>query len=139
MVKTTLLALVVASGFSASSAAQTVRRPAEKPRETCPCSSDRFVAKTEKAKAVAAYWDARLKVKSAGVVGTFALLGAALTGRPTQTLNDAEMSLGRAQSEMYAARAEAERLGGLKVTGSGDGETVTITLDKGVDYTLDGR
>jgi len=136
----TLFVLALAAGFSpAASYAQAARTAAEKTEETCPCSNYRFVAKTEKARAVVAYWEARRKVKSAGVVGTFALLGAALTGRPTQTLNEAEQALGQAQSEMYSARAHAAELGGLKVVGAGEDATSVITLEKGVDYTLDGR
>lgn len=143
MKKLALLALALLAGFAPSAAvAQVVAesaKPAEKPKETCPCSDYRFVPVTEKAKAVVEYWDARRAVKSAGVIGTFALFGAMLTGRPTQSLNDAANALGEAKSKMSDARAKAEKLGGLKVEGTGEDAFATVTLKKGVDYTLDGR
>jgi hypothetical protein len=119
--------------------AQQTAQPPAKVKETCPCTNYRFVAKTEKAKAVAAYWDTRGKVHTASFIGTFAYLGAALSGRPTQTLNEAADALGQAEGEMSAARDKAARLGGLKVNGTGDDATVTVTLKEGVDYTLDGK
>ncbi|MDE2143069.1 MAG: hypothetical protein KGJ84_11730 [Elusimicrobia bacterium] len=122
--------------------AQQTAAPAPAPakfKETCPCTDYRFVPKTEKAKAVVAYWDARGKVNTASFIGTFAYLGAALSGHPTQSLNDAAQALGQAQTEKLQARDQAERLGGLKVEGAGEDAKVTITLKEGVDYTLDGR
>jgi hypothetical protein len=143
MKKTALLALALLAGFAPSAVvAQVVAaapKTAAKPRETCPCSDYRFVPVTEKAKAVVAYWDARRGVKSAGLVGTFALFGAMLSGRPTNSLNDAADALGQAKAKMAAARERAEKLGGLKVTGTGDDAVATITLLLGTDYTLDGR
>ncbi|MFI5347367.1 MAG: hypothetical protein ACHQ51_13415 [Elusimicrobiota bacterium] len=120
--------------------AQHVDQPAPaKAKETCPCTNPRFEAITEKAKAVVVYWEARGKVKTAGVIGTFAYLGAALSGHPTQTLHEAADALGSAEGEMREAREKAARLGGLKVEGAGDDAKATITLKEGVDYTLDGK
>lgn len=142
MKKTLALFLALAAAVPSVTLAQVVSSGAkapEKAEETCPCSDYRFVAKTDKAKAVVEYWDARRSVKTAGVVGTFALMAAALSGRPTQTLNEAEQALGEANGKMFDARAKAAKLGGLKVEGSGPDAKTTITLQKGVDYTLDGQ
>lgn len=143
MKKLALVSLALLSGFApVAVSAQTVSPSASAPKkieETCPCSDYRFVAKTEKAKAVAEYWKAKRKVKSATWIGTFALFGAILSQRPTQTLNEAQDGLGQAEGEMESARSRAQSLGGLKVTGTGDDVQVTFTLQKGVDYTLDGK
>ncbi|MDE2491115.1 MAG: hypothetical protein KGM24_09720 [Elusimicrobia bacterium] len=109
------------------------------PKETCPCSDYRFAPKTDKARAVAAYWKAREKYKVAMDVGAFALIAAELAGRPTSTLRDAQDEIGRDESDMLAARDRAAKLGGLTVAGGGEDARVTITLVRGVDYSLDGR
>jgi hypothetical protein len=140
MKKSLLLALALIAAFSPSAVvAQTAQPAAEKPKETCPCSNPSFVPKTEKAKAVLEYWEARGKTRVAGVIGTFALLGALLSQRPTQTLNEAGNALGQAQYDMEQARGKAQKLGGLKVEGAGEDARVTVTLEKGVDYTLGGK
>lgn len=130
-----LLALVLGL-FSApmTAAAQVAAAPAP---NTCPCSDFRFVAKSDKAKAVAAYWEARGKYHVASGLGTMVVMFTALTRQPTNALNDAERSFGEAQDELMSARARAEKLGGLKVLGDrGPDAKVVVALKKGVDYEL---
>jgi hypothetical protein len=112
--------------------------PAKKAEETCPCSDYRFVAKTEKAKAVAAYWDARRQEKISAGLGGLALVFARMAG-DARAMDEAQRAYSQAYDKMLAARDKARDLGGLTVEGSGADARVTITLKKGVDYTLDGR
>ena len=108
--------------------------PVAKPQAACPCDDYKFKPLNDKARAVAEYWVARRKYKStsgvAGVVGLFAILA-----HHGGALQEAQNALTNAQSELAAARAKAESLGGIKTTG-GDDKTVEIKLKKGVDYTL---
>lgn len=139
MKNTLLAALAVALALSPlqAFAQQTVpAAPPAKPEQTCPCSDYAFVPKTEKAKAVAAWWDARRKVRSASIVGTFALFGALLSHGQSNGINDASELVGQAESEMMAARDKAESLHGLESDSRDPDAIVRVTLLKGVDYTL---
>jgi hypothetical protein len=109
--------------------------PVAKPKPTCPCDSSNFKPLTDKARAVEAYWDARRSYRSArtiaGTAGLFAILS-----RNAGLMNEAQNTLSDAESKLFAARAKAEQLGALKVTGDDVDGTIEIKLVKGVDYTL---
>jgi hypothetical protein len=105
--------------------------------DTCPCSDYHFTPITEKAKAVAAFWDARRKYHFASGLGTMAVLFTAMTHQPTQALVDAQNSFAQAQNELLQTRARASALGGLKVQGDGGADSpVVVTLKKGADYEM---
>ena len=89
---------------------------------TCPCTDYRFAPKTEKAKAVAAFWQARRKYQVSGSVGAMAMIFTEIVGRPTNEFND----------------ARAASLGGLTVRGRDEEAPVVVTLKEGVDYELKG-
>jgi hypothetical protein len=104
-----------------------------KPKATCVCSSPGFKPLNDKAAAVAEYWAARRKYKTAStMIGTFGFF--AILARDVRAINDAQNALGSASAELQAARTKAENLDGIKTT-NGDDETVEIKLVKGVDYT----
>lgn len=109
--------------------------PVEKVKPTCPCDSSNFKPLTDKARAVEAYWDARRSYRSArtiaGTAGLFAILS-----RNGGLMNEAQNTLSDASSKLHSARAKAESLGALKVTGDDIDGTIEIKLQKGVDYTL---
>jgi hypothetical protein len=127
------LALAPLQAFAQQTAAGT---PPAKPEQTCPCSDYAFVPKTEKAKAVAAWWDARRKLHSASIVGTFALFGALLSNGQSNGINEASELVGQAQSEMMTARDKAEKLHGLESDSRDPDAIVKVTLLKDVDYTI---
>ena len=105
--------------------------------DTCPCTDFRFVAKTDKAKAVATFWESRSKYHVASGLGTMALLFTAMTHQGANTLGDAERSFSEAQDELLRARGKAEKLGGLKVLGDASPDAkVVISLKKSEDYDL---
>lgn len=133
-----LAGLMLASAFPLR--AQVAAEPAgkqapAKPAPSCPCDSSNFKPLTEKARAVEAYWDARRKTKIAAVVGGTGVL-LSLLFRSQQGLQESTEAYDRARSEMFAAKAKAESLGALKVTGDDLDGTIEIKLEKGVDYTL---
>ncbi len=107
--------------------------PVAKP--SCPCDNPNFKPLTDKARAAEAYWNARRKVKVSTVIsGTAALFSLLLQSQ--QGLNEATQSYDHARSEMWEAKATAEKLGALKVTGDDIDGTIEFKLVKGVDYTL---
>jgi hypothetical protein len=108
--------------------------PVEKPEPKCVCDQASFKPLTEKARAVAAYWEARREYKSASTVAGIAALYAILA-HDGGTMNEAQNTLSNAEQKLYPLRMKAEQLGGIKLTG-GDDKTVEIKLEKGVDYTL---
>lgn len=111
--------------------------PVEKPEPRCVCDQSSFKPLTEKAKAVAEYWEARRYYKSASTVAGIAVLFAALDPRSSgEALNAAQNTLNDAANKLYPLRMKAEQLGGIKLI-NGDDKTVEIKLEKGVDYTLD--
>lgn len=111
------------------------RAQVAKVRATCVCDRGDFKPLTEKARAVEEYWHARRKVKVSEVVsGTGLLFG--LLARSPEIVGDASRAHEEALSEMRSARAKAERLGALKVTGDELDGTVEIKLERGVDYSL---
>ena len=106
----------------------------EKPAVTCPCDQSNFKPLNDKARAVAAYWDARRKYKlSSSIAGTVAIF--AILARSGGAMNEAQNSLSNARAELDAARSLAVKLDGIKVTDFDD-KTVELKLKKGVDYTL---
>ncbi len=128
--KTIALLAVVLAAFALPAQAQEA-----KPKATCVCTAPNFKPLTEKAKAVEAYWDARRKVKTATFIGGIGAIFGVITQDP-RVLQKSTEGYEQIQSEMYAAKAKAEQLGGLKVTGDDIGGTIEIKLVKGVDYTL---
>ena len=130
-----IIALLVAGLLMAPAVhAQTVKA-AEPPKASCPCDNPNFKPLTEKARAAEAYWDARRKVKIATVIsGTGAIFS--MIFQSQQGLNEATQSYDQARSEMWSAKAKAESLGALKVTGDDMDGTIEFKLRKGVDYTL---
>ncbi|MBI2387434.1 MAG: hypothetical protein HYV14_15705 [Elusimicrobia bacterium] len=109
--------------------------PVEKPKPSCPCDSSNFKPLTDKARAVEAYWDARRSYRSARTIaGTAALF--AMFSRNGGLMNEAQNTLSDASSRLFSARAKAEQLGALKVTGDDLDGAIEIKLRKGVDYTL---
>lgn len=139
MRKNTALALAALMLVSTASA-QVSRAPADpvspiKVKPTCVCDQPNFKPLTDKAVAVEAYWTARRKTKIAAVVGGTGVL-LSLLFQSQNGMRESTESYDRARSEMWAAKAKAESLGALKVTGDDlDGE-IEIKLEKGVDYTL---
>ncbi len=109
-------------------------KPAEKPEPKCVCDQSSFKPLTEKAKAVAAYWEARREYNSASTVAGIATLFGVLA-RDGGALQAAQNTLDNAANKLYPLRMKAEQLGGIKLT-NGDDKTVEIKLEKGVDYTL---
>jgi hypothetical protein len=108
--------------------------PAQPPKVTCPCDDLNFKPLNDKARAVAEYWAARRKHKSASTVsGLFGLFG--MIARDPRVLQEAQNALNEADREITAARMKAESLGGIKVPG-GDDKVVQILIKKDVDYTL---
>lgn len=121
--------------FSAlPSRAQVEANPESKPEPKCVCSAYNFKPLTEKAKAVAEYWDARREYKSASTVAGLAALFGVLA-RDGNALNAAQNTLDNAANKLSPLRMKAEQLGGIKLT-NGDDKTVEIKLEKGVDYVL---
>ncbi len=133
-----LAALLLSSALPLSAQVQAVpsgpEKPVEKPEPKCVCDAYNFKPLTEKAKAVAAYWDARREYKSASTVAGIAALFGVLA-RDGNALNAAQDTLNKAENKLYPLRMRAEQLGGIKVT-NGDDKTVEVKLEKGVDYTL---
>lgn len=130
-----LAALMLVPSAQAQVAASPQAKPAEKPKASCPCDHPDFKPLTGKARAVEAYWDARRKVKVAAVIsGTGAIFS--LLFQSPGGLRESTESYDQARSEMWRAKAEAESLGALKVTGDDLDGTIEIKLEKGVDYTL---
>jgi hypothetical protein len=116
----------------AGSRAATVAEPVKE--ATCPCDQSNFKPLTDKARAVAEYWDARRRYKSASTVaGAVALF--AIIARDGNAMNEAQNTLSAASTELHTARDKAVALDGIKVT-DGDDKTVELKLQKGVDYTL---
>ncbi len=109
--------------------------PVEKPKPTCVCDNPNFKPLTEKAVAVKAYWEARRKTKIATVVGGAGVL-LSLLFQSQQGIQESTETYDRARSEMWSAKAKAESLGALKVTGDDMDGDIEIKLQKGVDYTL---
>lgn len=139
MRKTTALALA-ALMLASTVSAQVSRAPADPvspiiPKPTCVCDQPNFKPLTDKAVAVEAYWTARRKTKIAVVVGGTGVLLSLLFQSP-QGMQESTESYDRARSEMWAAKAKAEKLGALKVTGDDLDGDIEIKLKKGVDYTL---
>ena len=140
--KTTALILAVMMTAAVSSLqAQVVAAPSGTtavpvaPKASCPCDNPNFKPLTDKARAAETYWDARRKVKVATVIsGTGAIFS--LLFQSQQGLNEATQSYDQARSEMWSAKAKAESLGALKVTGDDLDGTIEFKLVKGVDYTL---
>lgn len=133
-----LAGLMLASAFPvrAQVAAEPSAKPAPaKPAPSCPCDHYNFKPLTEKARAVEAYWDARRKTKIATVVGGTGLL-LSLLFRSQQGLQESTEAYDKARSEMWAAKAKAESLGALKVTGDDMDGTIEFKIVKGVDYTI---
>ncbi len=134
-----LAALLAVAPMTASAQQGPAASSAAKPAQTCPCSDYRFVPKTDKAKAVGAWWEARRKYDAnsvAGtVVGTIALFGV-LAGGSAQGLEEVSDSMRRSEGELLSARDAAERLHGLEVTAREPAALVTVTLTAGVDYTF---
>ena len=130
------LMLVSAFPLRAQVSAEPSAKPAPaKTEATCPCDHYNFKPLTDKARAVEAYWDARRKTKIAAVIGgTGALLS--LLFMSEQGLRDSTEGYDRARSEMWAAKAKAESLDALKVTGDDLDGDIEIKLKKGIDYTL---
>lgn len=115
-----------------SPAAQT---SAEKPEAKCVCDHPHFQALTDKARAVQAYWEARREVKTSAVIsGTGALFSLLLMN--TEGIRESTESYERSRSKMFAARAKAEGLGALKVTGDDRDGQIEFKIEKGVDYVL---
>jgi len=139
MRKITALALAALMLVSTASA-QVSRAPADpvspiKAKPSCVCDQPDFKPLTDKARAVEAYWTARRKTKIASVVGGTGVL-LSLLFQSHQGMQESTEAYDRARSEMWTAKAKAEKLGALKVTGDDmDGE-IEIKLQKGVDYTL---
>ena len=103
--------------------------------DTCPCADYRFAPKTDKAKAVAAFWVARRRYKVASGFGSALFLFALGTG-DSRAL-DVQRSMSLALHELLKARALAVQLEGLKVVGNGGPEaSVVVSLKQGVDYDL---
>ncbi len=108
---------------------------ARKPKPSCPCDRYDFKPLNDKASAVAEFWAARRKYRTAkNVIGAFGLF--AMMGRDLRTLQEAQNALNEANGDYHAARMKAESLGGVKVTLDGDEETIEILLVAGVDYEL---
>ncbi len=133
-----LAALIFASAFPlrAQVAAEPAGKPAPaKPAASCPCDNAYFKPLTEKARAVEAYWDARRKTKIATVVaGTGALFSLLL--RSPNGMRESTEAYERARSEMWTAKAKAESLGALKVTGDDIDGVIEFKIKAGVDYTV---
>lgn len=104
---------------------------------TCPCSSPRFAAKTEKARAVAEYWSARRSYETVNTVNGLALIFGVMAQSPKmiQDVQNANTGL-NAREEYLRARARAEDLGGLRVVSRGGKDLVYVQLEPGVDYEL---
>lgn len=135
--KTIALLTVVLAGISLPARAQVSTVPAqtEKPKATCVCDATSFKPLTEKAKAVEAYWDARRKVKTATFIGGLGAIFGVIAQDPRIIAKSTE-GYDQIRSEMYSAKAKAEGLGALKVTGDDIDGTIEIKLVKGVDYTV---
>lgn len=130
-----LMLVSTASAQVAGKSAPSSAAPVEKPKATCVCDNPSFKPLTDKARAVEAYWTARRKTKIATVVGgTGALLS--LLFQNLNGMRESTETYDRARSEMWSAKAKAESLGALKVTGDDMDGDIEIKLKKGVDYTL---
>jgi hypothetical protein len=132
-----LLAAVAAAAYPTAARAQSA--PAHKASEpSCPCAENGFTPKTEKARAVQQYWQARRAYKIAGDLnGTIAIF--ALMAQDGRTVAAAQQSYDEAGEKMLTARQRAEELGGLTVKRGGgtvDTDVVTIKLIPGVDYEM---
>jgi hypothetical protein len=137
-----LALLLLSSGMLAApvlAAAQAVAASPAAAPDTCPCTDYRFVPKTEKAKAVAAFWDARDEFKVAAGFGSMALLFSMMSNPPGEGLEDAKRALGDATDKLLKARARAVALHGLTVSGDAPKAPVVVTLKKGEDYELTTR
>jgi hypothetical protein len=130
-----IASLALAAGMLASpllAAAQVAAAP-----DVCPCSDYRFTPKTEKAKAVAAFWDARRKYKLSATVASMALFITVAARQPNRALSDSEQAMGQAEDDLLQSRGRAVALHGLTVGGDGGPDSpVVVTLVKGVDYAL---
>jgi hypothetical protein len=132
-----LLALALFAGSAPPPiAAQAAAAPDAAVPDKCPCADYRFVAKTEKAKAVAAFWEARREYKIASGLGSMALMFTMFSRRPTAELNGAQREMGEAGDELLKARNRAVELHGLTVQGDGPEAPVLVKLQNGVDYEL---
>lgn len=137
--KTIALLAAVLAASALPVRAQVVAVPQQealkKPKATCVCDASTFKPLTEKAKAVEAYWDARGKVKTATFIGGIGAIFGVIAQDPRIIAKSTE-GYEQIRSEMYSAKAKAESLGALKVTGDDLDGTIEIKLVKGVDYTV---
>jgi hypothetical protein len=123
--------MLVAALLAAPFAAHAQKAP------SCVCDSPGFHAITPKAEAAAEYWQARRKAKVSTIVSGTAVLFS-LLGSNQNAMAGAIEEHEKIRSEMFAAKAKAEKLGALKVTGDDlDGGKIEFKLEKGVDYSLD--
>jgi hypothetical protein len=131
-----LSVVMAASAFPLRAQVAAVAPPAdEKPKASCPCDNPNFKPLTEKARAVEAYWTARRETKVATVIsGTGAIFS--LLFRSENGLRQSTEAYDQSRSKMFAAKAKAESLGALKVTGDDMDGTIEFKLQKGVDYTI---
>lgn len=135
MIRALLAAAVILCAFPVR--AQVGRAPAiEKDEPSCVCDRGGFKPITDKAVAVQEYWQARRKVKMSTMIAGTAMLFNLLTQNQNamaRNVQDHEV----VRSEMFRAKARAEALDALKVTGDDlDGE-IEIKLKKGVDYEIE--
>jgi hypothetical protein len=101
----------------------------------CPCTDFRFTAKTEKAKAVAEFFEARSDYKVAAGIGGMAVLFSMMS-RSSEGINEAQRALGDATDKLLRARDRAAKLHGLTVSGDDPKASVFVTLKKGEDYVM---
>lgn len=135
------LGAILLAGAVRAFAAPAAQARATEP-DTCPCTRTGFVAQTDKARAAAAFWEARSHRRVARTASSLVLLGSLLSGNLNNpTLGDAVDADNRADARYDAARAQALQAGAVRFAANAQGEEeVYVLLEAGKDYIIqDGR